>query len=452
MTKILVVDNEEKFCKVIKASLELEDLPVEYRTSGKDALHYLKNNPADVVITDLRMDVMDGLQLLEQVKQAYPRIEVIIMTAYATQKTAVDALKKGAYDYLIKPFEMDELTLRIRRILDQQQIVAENKRLRQNRLQSGGYLEEPVLFQRIIGKSKKMLEIYRLIKKGSENDATVLIRGESGTGKELVTQAIHESSQRAGKPFVTVNCAALPENLLESELFGYEKGAFTGATQRRIGKFEKASGGSIFLDEIGDLSLPTQAKLLRVLQNKEIYRLGGNEKIIIDVRIIAATHQNLETMVEEGNFRNDLYYRLNVFPITLPPLRERKEDIPALVHHFVFHSNAKGIKRQALAHLMDYDWPGNVRELQNAIERAAIVCDDIIGMEDIPANIRPGKSSINEFEIPDEGFQIDEFEKKLVLQALQKAANNKTRAAELLGITRRRLYSMMERFRIGYKE
>ena len=280
MPQILIVDNEEKFCKVIKASLELEALPATYVTSGEAALAHLSENTVDVIISDLRMDGISGMALLEQVKQQYPQTEFIMMTAYATQQTAIEALKKGAFDYLIKPFpDMDELTLRIRRILDQQRLIAENQRLKKQD-------ETPVFFSEMIGKSKKMQQIYRLIKKASENDATVLVRGESGTGKELVAHAIHGSSQRKNKPFVTVNCAALPENLLESELFGFEKGAFTGATHRRIGKFEQAGGGSIFLDEIGDISPATQAKLLRVLQNKEIYRLGSNERIIVDVRII----------------------------------------------------------------------------------------------------------------------------------------------------------------------
>ena len=441
MPKILIVDNEEKFCKVIKAALDLEDLQADYRTSGEAALEYLSGAQPEVVITDLRMDGMSGLDLLEKIGAAYPAIEVIMMTAYATQKTAVEALHKGANDYLIKPFEMDELVLRIRRIFEQKALLAENRRLKD----SGR--EGPISFPNMIGKSSAMQKIYRLIEKGSENEATVLVRGESGTGKELVAQAIHGSSSRTGKPFVTVNCAALPENLLESELFGYEKGAFTGATQRRLGKFEQAHGGSIFLDEIGDMSLSTQAKLLRVLQNKEIYRLGGNERIVVDVRIISATHQHLEEMVEAGSFRNDLYYRLNVFPIHLPPLRERKEDIPELVHHFVASSDAAGVERRALAQLMDYHWPGNVRELQNAIERAAIICEGLIRTGDLPATIRQAApQNSGDFEIPEEGLQLDDFEKELILQAIRKAGGNKTRAAELLGITRRRLYSMMERF------
>ena len=450
MPNILIVDNEEKFCKVIIAALQLENLNADYVTSGEAALAYLAKNTVDVIVSDLRMDGIDGLQLLEAVKKNYPNTEFILMTAYATQQTAVDALKKGAYDYLIKPFaDMDELILRIRRILDQQRLLAENQRLKKRE-------EPPIFFDGIIGKSKKMRQIYQLIKKASENDATVLIRGESGTGKELVAQAIHQTSPRAQRPFVTVNCAALPENLLESELFGYEKGAFTGAAQRRIGKFEQAAKGSIFLDEIGDISLSTQAKLLRVLQNKEFYRLGGNEKITVDVRIIAATHQNLEEMVEKGTFRQDLYYRLNVFQIVMPPLRERKEDIPDLVHHFVEKTTAHGIDRKALAALMDYDWPGNVRELQNAIERAAIVSDGWITVDDLPILNRavgnPHAPKPGEFVLPDHGFQLDEFEKQLIYQALEKAEGNRTRAAEMLGITRRRLYSMMERFGINPEE
>lgn len=440
MPKLLIVDNEEKFCKVIHAALQLEKIESSYCLSGPEALNILKENSIDIMVSDLKMDPMDGLQLLEKIKSQYNQTEVIIMTAYASQKTAIDALKKGAYDYLIKPFEMDELILRINRIIEQKKIITENKKLRDA-------TEKPIFFDTLIGKSKKMQDIYGLIKKASENDATVLIRGESGTGKELVAQLIHQLSTKGNQKFVTVNCAALPENLLESELFGYEKGAFTGANQRRIGKFEQSNGGSIFLDEIGDMSLSTQAKILRVLQSKEIYRLGGNEKIIVDVQIIAATHQDLEQMEKTGKFRNDLYYRLNVFPINIPPLRERKEDIPALVHYFLEKNNSKGIDRKALALLMEYDWPGNVRELQNAIERATIISEDIIRIDDLPSNIKVGSNSFSKnFQLSDEGINLDELERDLIIQALQITAGNKTKAAEMLGITRRRLYSMMDRF------
>jgi len=441
MAHILIVDNEEKFCKVICSALELEDIRSEYRTSGAEALNYLQKQQPEVVLTDLRMDRMDGLQLLREIKHRHPSIEVIMMTAYASQKTAIEALKDGAFDYLIKPFEMDELILRVKRVLEQKKLLNENRRLKQQENKS-------VFYREMVGKSQRMQEVYSLIHKASQNDATVLIRGESGTGKELVAHLIHKTSQRNHQPFVTVNCAALPETLLESELFGYEKGAFTGATQKRMGKFEQASGGTLFLDEIGDMSLATQAKLLRMLQNKEIYRLGGNEKIEVDVRIVAATHQNLEEMVEAKQFRNDVYYRLNVFPILLPPLRERKEDIPALVNYFIENFSAQSIDRRALAALMEYDWPGNVRELQNTIERASIISHGVIQLTDLPPNISANTPSAANFELPEEGFQLDRFEQELVRQALQKASGNKTRAAEMLGITRRRLYSMMERYQI----
>ncbi len=443
MNPILIVDNEEKFCKVIQSALELENLPAQYVLSGEAALDWLNHHSTDIVLTDLRMEGMDGLELLRRIKEHNPRIEVLMMTAFATQKTAVEALKMGAFDYLIKPFEMDELILRIRRILNQMKLMQENRRLKST-------VSEPVFFEGLVGRSDKMRQVYRLIQKAAESDSTVLIRGESGTGKEKVAETIHKTGKRKNQAFVAINCAALPEGLLESELFGYEKGAFTGATQRKIGKFELANHGTLFLDEIGDMSLAIQVKLLRVLEEKAIYRLGGNERIPIDTRIIAATHRNLEEMVEKGEFRQDLYYRLNIFPIYLPPLRERKEDIPALVNHFLNQTGSPGIDKEALKKLMEYDWPGNVRELLNVIERASILADSIITVEDLPPLFgrATGSKRTFDFEIPDEGFQLDEFLKFLVEQALRKAAGNKTRAAQLLGITRRRLYSIMERFGI----
>ncbi|GAB4367578.1 MAG: sigma-54 dependent transcriptional regulator [Calditrichia bacterium] len=441
MKKILIVDNEEKFCKVVQEALRLENLPADYVTSGEAALEWLQKNSADVVVTDMRMQGIDGLQLLREIKKKNPDIEVVLMTAYASQKTAVEALKDGAYDYLIKPFDMDELILRIRRILNQKKLVEENRLLRA----SG---EEWVTFDRLVGRSQKMRKVYQLIQKAASSNSTVLIRGESGTGKELVAEVLHANSDRKNEPFIAINCAALPENLLESELFGYEKGAFTGANQRQIGKFELAGKGTIFLDEIGDLSLSTQVKLLRVLQNKEFYRLGGKEKIVSHARVIAATHKNLEKMIEAGQFRQDLFYRLNVFPIYIPPLREHKEDIPELVNHFLKQTQLVGIDREALKILIQYDWPGNVRELQNVIERASILAESVI----VPADLPPLKSFSEErlfgFELPDANFNLDEFEKNLIIQALKKANGNKTQAAGLLGITRRRLYSMMQRFGI----
>jgi DNA-binding NtrC family response regulator len=437
MKPILIVDNEEKFCKVVKASLELEDLMADYVTSGEAAEKWLDNQDTDIIISDLRMEGMDGLELLKRIKSKSPSIDVIMMTAFASQKTAVEALKEGALDYLIKPFEMDELVLRVKRTLQQKKLKEENRQLRTQ-------VQKPVYFDKIIGRSEAMKRIYQLIQKAAQSNTTVIILGESGTGKELVAETVHSSSERAEQPFVAINCAAVPENLLESELFGHEKGAFTGAFQKKIGKFEDAKNGTIFLDEIGDMSLAIQAKLLRVLQNKEIFRLGGNEKIKIFTRVIAATNRDLDSMVESKAFREDLFYRLNVFPIVLPPLRERKEDIPELVNHFIKSHDIVGIDREALKELMDHEWPGNIRELQNVLERASIMADSIINKQDLPILKGYKISETLEWDLPEEGFQLDEFEKFLIERALVKARGNKTRAAEILGITRRRLYSMMK--------
>jgi DNA-binding NtrC family response regulator len=441
MKPILIVENEEKFCKVVKTALELEDFIAEYVLSGESAKQWMNSNAAELVITDLRMDGITGLDLLRWIKENYSETEVIMMTAFASQKTAIEALKEGALDYLIKPFEMDELLLRVHRIFQQKKLQDENRKLRKQ-------VDTPTFYKSIVGRSEKMTQIYQLIQKASKSDSTALILGESGTGKELVAETIHSNSSRKDNKFIPINCAAVPENLLESELFGHEKGAFTGAIQKKIGKFEIASDGTIFLDEIGDMSLTTQAKLLRVLQNKELFRVGGNEKIVINTRIIAATNKNLEKMVDSGEFRQDLFYRLNVFPIILPPLRERKEDIPELVNHFIKDYQILGVDKQALNKLMDYNWPGNVRELQNVIERASIMADSLIMESDLPAFTTSKDIGVYTYRIPDNGFELDQFEKYLIEQALHKAKGNKTKAAEILGVTRRRLYSMLKSFNI----
>jgi len=441
MAKILVVDNEERMCKIIKAALEMENHTIDMAFSGSTAIEMLHSNTSyDIIITDLKMQGIDGIQVLKKAKEHPSAPEVILITAFASQQTAVEAMRAGAFDYLIKPFEMDELSLRINRIITQKKIVAENLQLK-----------EEIKSQKIstiVGKSVKMREVYRLINKVAETDATVLILGESGTGKELVAEAIHTQSKRANQRFIAVNCAAVPETLLESELFGYEKGAFTGATDRKIGFFEMADNGTLFLDEIGDMSLGIQAKLLRVLQNKEIIRVGGREKINVDARVLTATNRNLEVMIEEGTFRSDLYYRINIFPLLLPPLRERKEDIPELIEHFLGHLGEKGITARAKMMLMEYEWPGNIRELLNILERAAIVAESTIDIEHIPSIESTLQLKKETFEIPDEGINLDDVEKKFIRDALNKAEGNKTRAAELLGLTRRRLYSKMERFGI----
>ncbi len=442
MKPILIVDNEEKFCKVIKAALELEKLPAHYVLSGEQAEEWVSLHPTDLIISDLKMTGMDGLELLRRVKTRNPGIEVIIITAFASQKTALEALKSGAFDYLIKPFEMEELILRIQRIFHQKKLLDENRLLR-SRME-----QETVYYKSLIGRSQAMRKIYLLIQKAAASESTVLILGESGTGKELVAQTIHGNSSRQNNHFIPINCAAMPENLLESELFGHEKGAFTGAIQRKIGKFELASQGTIFLDEIGDMSLSTQAKILRVLQNREVFRLGGNERIDINTRVLAATNRDLDLLVQSGEFRKDLFFRLNVFLIALPPLRERKEDIPELVNHYLKMYNLVGIHQEALKLLMEYDWPGNVRELQNVLESAAIMADRIISVSDLPEFRSRDFPEGYRYIIPDENFQLDQFEKYLIEQALDKASGNKTRAAEILGITRRRLYSIMKSLNI----
>ncbi len=439
MANILVVDNEQRMCKIIKAALEMEDHHIDMAFSGADALTLMKSEEKyDVIITDLKMQNVDGLQVLKNARMLEDPPEVILITAFASQQTAVEAMQAGAFDYLIKPFEMDELSLRVKRIVNQKAILAENLELKKEI--SSQQVEN------IVGKSAKMRDVYRLISKVAGSDATVLIRGESGTGKELVAEAIHSQSSRAKQRFIAVNCAAVPESLLESELFGYEKGAFTGAIQRKIGLFELANKGSLFLDEIGDISLGIQAKLLRVLQNKEVIRVGGTEKIKVDARVLTATNQDLEVMMEEGNFRSDLYYRINIFPLRLPPLRERKEDIPELVEHFLGKLGEKSIAAQAKKRLMEYNWPGNIRELMNVVERAAIIAETTIDTEHLPSFLMKGTNQGGLVEISENGISLDDLEKHLILSALEKSKGNKTKAADLLGITRRRLYSMMERF------
>ena len=446
MSLILAVDNEERMCKLIKTSLELDGFEVDYALGGQEALDKIDKKSYEIIITDLKMDTVDGLQVLEYARSHSPQSEVILITAFATQETALEAMKKGAYDYLIKPFKMDELALRVRRVLQKKDLEKENKRLKNISIRL------PDSFPGIVGKSKSMREVFRKIEQVAGSNTAVHIRGESGTGKELVAQAIHQKSSRRDNAFVAINCAALPENLLESELFGFERGAFTGATHRKAGLFEQAHGGTIFLDEVGDLPLSLQAKLLRVLQSNEITHLGGHDRIKVDFRLITATHHNLEKMIEAQQFRSDLYYRINVFPIHLPPLRDRKEDIPELIQHFMQDYPQKTLSRLARLKLMEYDYPGNVRELENIISRSALLFDDLIEDVDIPLNkssISEEKGPVNNWvELLQKGVSLDELERELIRTALQMAGGNKSKAASMLGITRRRLYSMIERFGI----
>ncbi|MBE7559205.1 sigma-54-dependent Fis family transcriptional regulator [bacterium] len=444
MMDILIVDDEPKMCDLLAALLSSEGHAVTTAPNGQAAVAQLESRPFDVVLTDMKMHPGDGMAVLSAAKRIHPDIDVILMTAFADARDAVAAIKAGAYDYLIKPFETDELLQHLARIAEKRALVSENRRLREA-------VRERTEFSNIIGRSKSMREALRLLSRVAPTDSTILLRGESGTGKELFADAAHFHSPRKNGPLVKINCAAIPEGLLESELFGHEKGAFTGAARRKLGRFELAHKGTLFLDEIGDLVPELQTKLLRFLEEGTITRVGGNEELRLDVRVIAATHRDLETMMRDGRFRQDLYYRLSIFPIAIPPLRERKEDLPELVRHLLARgkSPARQVSPRALELLSAYDWPGNVRELANVLERAGLLCEgSAIQPEDLPESIRalgaPRYPYDKQFPLPEEGINIDELEKQVIRTALAKAGGNKTRAAELLGITRRRLYSRMQ--------
>jgi len=438
---ILVVDDETKMCVLLKAAFEGDGYAVTTANSGTAAINAILMQRFDVIITDLRMDGADGLAVLDAAKKRDASTEVVLMTAYASAATAVEAMRKGAYDYVTKPFEMDELKIKIKNVLKKNSLEKENTALRRE-------LKERFSLSNMVGKSGVMQEVYKLVEKVAPSDVTVLIRGESGTGKELVAQAIHQLGPRASKPFIPINCAALPETLLESELFGYEKGAFTGADKRKAGLLETAEDGTIFLDEIGEMTTPIQVKLLRAIQNRQVTHLGGTTPITIHARTIAATNRDLEEAIKGGKFREDLYYRINVFPISLPPLRKRREDIPALVEHFIrkFAGKNHTIEPLAMEQLMLYSWPGNVRELENVIERSLIMAGARpISVEDLPPQFHVRTKLPTQFDIPESGINLEEMEKKLVHRAIEKAGGNKSKAAKLLGITRRKLYSMLER-------
>ena len=442
---VLIVDDERKMAIVLDTAFRQKNYASEFATSGEDALARFRQNPVHLVITDLKMPEMDGIAVLEAIKKMSPETEIILMTAYATAQTAVEAMKKGAYDYVFKPFSLDELLLKADRVFEKKRLQLTNQMLEKK-------LQDKFSVENMIGQSGHMQQVFKMIERVACKEATVLILGESGTGKELVAHSIHNLSPRQDAPFVAVNCSAFPENLLESELFGYEKGAFTGADRRKPGYFERAGTGTILLDEIGEISMSVQVKLLRVLQEKRFVRLGGTEEIVLKARIITATNRVLEEMIKTGEFREDLYYRVNVFPIMLPPLRSRKDDIPALASHFIEKyqkgSSANSASPEVIHCLQSYDWPGNVRELENVIERSLIMATGpAIEVDDLPGHIcGRTQSTTNLFEIPDEGVVLEDVEKKLLQSAIQKAKGNKSRAAQLLGITRRRLYSMMERF------
>lgn len=451
--KILVADDEKSMREFLEIMLRKEGYRVTLASNGEEAVKWAEREIFDLALLDIRMPKLDGLSALKKIKTLSPETVVVVITAFASADTAIRAMKEGAYDYITKPFKVDEIKLIIRNALEKKNLEKENLILKQ-------VVQERYHFGNIIGQSPKMLEVYNLLEKVAPTKTNILITGESGTGKELVAKAIHYNSPRRDKPFVTLNCGAIPESLIESELFGHMKGAFTDAISTKKGLFEVADEGTIFLDEISELPLMMQVKLLRVIQDKEFKRVGGTEDIRVDVRIISATNKDLEEAVREKRFREDLFYRLNVIQIKLPPLRERKEDIPLLAHHFLKKYSeelGKSITRispEALQFLMNYDFPGNVRELQNIIERAvALETSPELSLQNLSSyleNQLPAKRSPFEIELPEEGIDLEkvvaDLEKMLLLKALDRAKGVKKKAAELLHINFRSMRYRLEKY------
>jgi len=442
---ILIVDDEKNLREGIAEALQSPDRRIFLAENGFQAEEIIRTNAVDLVLSDLKMPSMNGLELLRRVQAISPTTIFIIMTAYGSVDTAVKAIKEGAYDYLTKPINIDQLELLLARALKSKELEAENIYLKEQ-------LEKRFGLENMIGHSRAMENVFELIRQISPSNATILITGKSGTGKELVARAIHQQSPRKNKPFVPIHCAALSPSLLESELFGHEKGAFTGAINQKKGKFEIADGGTIFLDEVNEIPLEMQVKLLRFLEMREFERVGGNRSIQVDVRLLAASNSDLQVMVKEHRMREDLYFRLNVVKIELPPLRDRREDIPLLVHAFinefsqVDRKKVTGITPEALGILQYYDWPGNVRELRNCIESMVVLAKKpILNEDDIPAEIRRLQTDIPVFSSPD-SLNIKTMEKELIRGAIAQESGNKKRAAEQLGISRRTLYRKMEEY------
>lgn len=447
---ILAVDDDKGQREILKAILEAEGYDVGVASGGADALSAVQKNRFDLVISDLKMPGMDGRALLENILRERPSASVVIVTAHGSIDSAVEAIRLGAFDYLTKPIDRERLLVVAKKAVEKSLLLSENLQLREQ-------LEERFRPEGMIGNDSKMREIFRILKKVSNSSATVLIYGESGTGKELVAKALHYSSPRSQQPFMAINCAAIPENLLETELFGYEKGAFTGAYAKNVGLFETADNGTIFLDEIGDMNMALQAKLLRVLQEKEIRRVGGSKTIKVNVRMIAATNKDLQNEINQGRFREDLFYRLNVVSFKLPPLRDRKVDIPELTGYFIkranksFEKNVRGVADEAINLLMNYSWPGNVRQLESVIERAVLLSEsDTITAENLPMEITTKPITLGkiDFELPDDGISFEEFEHEMLVKAMTKANGVLGRAACLLGMSYRTLQYRLNKFGI----
>jgi DNA-binding NtrC family response regulator len=443
MKTVLIAEDEALLRRILAGLLEGEGYRVVTAGDGREALERFAAERVDLVLTDIRMPGIEGLDLLDRLKSVDPDVLVIVMTAFSSVDSAVAALRKGAYDYVVKPFVNDDVLASVRNALRQRELFLENRALRRE-------LDRQHSFDRIIGSSDALGELFRLVGKVAGTNASILITGESGTGKELVARAVHFNSRRADGPFLAVNCGALNENLLEAELFGYEKGAFTGAAARREGLLKAADGGTLFLDEVGEVTPAVQVKLLRALQEREVLPVGSREPVAFDARVVAATNRDLDEEVRAGRFREDLFYRLSVIPVKVPPLRERRGDIPLLARHFSARFSAEmGVEPRdfepaALAALASYDWPGNIRELMNAVEHAVALSTDRIGQEHLPPRLRAVRPATND---PD-GLvpTLDEVERGHILWVLGRAAGNKTRAAELLGIDLSTLYRKLKRY------
>jgi len=446
--KILIVDDEAGMQRLLSRVLTREGYQATPVGSAREALELISQDSFDLMITDIQMPEMNGLELLREVKEFDPSLTILVMTAYGTVESAVEALRNGAYDYLTKPFETDEIRLAVAKALEHKRLVAENRYLHQE-------LDEHYQFSGIVGHSPLMADVYEMAASVAVSNASVLISGESGTGKELVARSIHYNSQRRERPFVVLNCAVFSEGVLESELFGHEKGAFTGAVSQKKGRFELANQGTLFIDEVAEMTPAAQVKLLRVLQEQEFERVGGDRTIRTDVRIVAATNKDLAEQVKQGAFREDLYYRLNVVHIELPPLRDRREDIEPLATYFLekyVKETGKKISQiapKALASLIGYDWPGNVRELQNAIERAVVLCrSDVITPRELPRDVS-GENEIC-LSLPQQGGNLtdilEDLERQLIIQTLRQQGASQTKAADILGIARTTLRYKMEKY------
>ncbi|WP_298440095.1 sigma-54 dependent transcriptional regulator [Geobacter sp.] len=477
LNRILVADDEESMRWVLSKALRKKGFTVDLARDGEEALRLIQANPYDLAILDIKMPGLSGLELLDKVRELKSDLLMVIMTAEASMKNAVEAMKRGAYDYITKPFDLDVIDAIIEKVSKARELTSQMSVLKEE-------LKERYLLEKnIIGNSPAMREIYKTIGKVAPSDITVLVQGESGTGKELIARAIHFNSKRIGKPFIALNCAAIPKELLESELFGFEKGAFTGATERKLGKFEQANGGTIFLDEIGDMPLDLQAKILRVLQEKEVTRTGGSQNIAVDVRIVAATNQNLEELARKKQFREDLFYRLNVVPLQLVPLRERKEDIPLLVEYFLKKTCAelevatRSCSPEAMALLTTYGWPGNIRELENTIKRAVILSSDpLLTPADFPGlraqrggetaatdelsleaivdmKLRVSLTNLDKMETGDiYNLVLRQIERPLVRFVLEKTRGNQVKAADILGINRNTLRKKIQELGIELRK